>query len=113
MKKILFIDDQAEILELLSELLSAGPNVVFSECHDFESAMKAIQKEKPDVVFTDHSLSGGGGEGLKIVETLSGSGVKVISITSDENAGAAYELIGVKHVNKQDTDELKKIIDMI
>ena len=56
MKLILTVDDEAEIRELLTEVLrSTGYRVVGAE--SVEEAMALVRQEKPDLIITDLQLA--------------------------------------------------------
>lgn len=111
--KVLFIDDQKEILELLEESLHGGSvQMTFRESHDYIDAMTAIKSENPDLLFLDHSLSRGGDEGFEIVEELrkSGNTMRIVSTTSGSAMEVYQTLFGIDHVEKFDIKKIKKVI---
>jgi CheY-like chemotaxis protein len=68
MKKILIVDDQSEIRELLDMTLKSDDYNIFQA----ESGQKAIdiaKKEKPDLIIMDIAIPGGT-EGIEITRTL-------------------------------------------
>jgi CheY-like chemotaxis protein len=68
MKKILIVDDQSEIRELLDMTLKSDDYDIFQA----ESGQKAIdiaKKEKPDLIIMDIAIPGGT-EGIEITRTL-------------------------------------------
>ncbi len=110
--KVLFIDDEAMILELLEDAIDGiDGKMVFAECHSLAKAMETIQRERPDIIFSDHNLTGNGGEGLKIVEALSGSGIRIISMTADPEIGEAYRMMGIEYIGKQNTEKMKQVVE--
>lgn len=61
MKKFLIIEDDKDFLKILIRALSKYTNVVIAPCTSVEQAMEAIEKNMPDIILLDHSLSVGGG----------------------------------------------------
>ncbi len=116
--KVLFVDDEPMVLELLEDAIGkiANGEAAFIECHTSREAIDAVEREKPEILFIDHNLSKlsegqGGGEGLRVVQTLSGRGIRMISITSDPNIGKAYELMGIEFIDKFDSERMKRVIE--
>lgn len=114
--KILFIDDQKDILKLLKDALGNRRDdigMAFRESHEYLDAMMAIRAENPDILFLDHSLSKDGDEGFEIIAGLkkSGSLMRIVSTTSDDSVAEVYRtLFGVNHVEKSDVKKIEKII---
>ncbi|ACZ41095.1 response regulator receiver protein [Thermobaculum terrenum ATCC BAA-798] len=52
MKKVLIVDDEAEIVELIVMVLDDG-QVQLLTAYDGEQAMRIIKEQRPDVVLTD------------------------------------------------------------
>ena len=52
MKKILVVDDEAEIVELISMVLEDGDYFVLS-AYDGEQALEIVREERPDLVLSD------------------------------------------------------------
>ena len=106
--KFLFIDDSAEWLAIIRRRFRNNKNVMFVECHSVEEALAAITKHQPDVIFLDHSLTEGGGEGLEIAKQI--KGVKIYSTTADFTVRSEYQKLGIEHVDKCDLKKIKSII---
>ena len=65
MKKILIVDDQPEVLELVKATLDIGQyHLLFAQ--DASQALKLIGQEMPDLVVLDVKLSGSQLDGLEI-----------------------------------------------
>jgi two-component system response regulator LytT len=99
MVRILFIDDNPQIIGAFRRLFSNYPNVVFAECHSVEEALQAIEEHKPDIIFLDHHLTRNGDEGLEIADRI-GSSIKVYSTTSDESFVSEYRKRGIEVIGK-------------
>ncbi|MFQ5672913.1 MAG: response regulator [Nitrospinales bacterium] len=57
MKKILVVDDQTVVRELVTETLSAS-NYQISECDNAEQAVEYAKAEKPDLILMDIMMPG-------------------------------------------------------
>lgn len=110
MKKFLFIDDNAELLESLQRCFTDNPNVMFAECHSVEEALQVIRKCKPDVIFLDHELTERGNEGLEIADSV--QGIKIYSTTARSDLEPKYEKRGIERLGKPfDLAKLRFIIE--
>ena len=106
--KFLFIDDNPVWLDAIERYFRDNPNVIFAECHTVKEALAAITKHRPDVIFLDHSLTEGGGEGLEIAKQI--KGVKIYSTTADPSVLPAYQKLGIEHVDKWDLKKMKSLV---
>ncbi|MGA2092939.1 MAG: response regulator [Sedimentisphaerales bacterium] len=84
-KKILIVDDNADLVRITGAFLEGhGYNVVSAS--DVAEAIKAVQKEKPDLVILDVAMPGG--DGLNVLKRLNASNPKnmipVIVVTGME-----------------------------
>ena len=107
----LFIDDNATWLHVLSSLsyfVGGNSQVFFVECHDVKSALGAIARYKPDVIFLDHSLSDGGEEGFQIVAQVKVA--KIYSTSADFGVAIQYKELGVEYVGKTNLKRIRAII---
>ncbi len=111
--KILFIDDDRNILGMMEEIITApvGVKMVFSECHSVADALGAVDREKPDIIFLDNSLSKGHDEGIDVVKALAGKSMKIFTTTSDPNIEEVYRLMGIPRVEKSDADSIERIMN--
>lgn len=102
MKAILVDDEQNARLALSGLLTECFPQVeVVAECRDVPEAVKAIHKEKPDVVFLDISMPGY--SGLELVQFFDEQDrtFAVIFVTAySEYALNAFELSAVDYLLK-------------
>lgn len=101
-KKILFVNDNASLLNIYRSLFADIPNVSFIECHTVEQGLDAIKKSQADIVFLDHHLTDNGNEGLEILDALLGSGAakgKIIyAMTGDAGVIPQWQKRGIEPV---------------
>ena len=97
-KRILLVDDDSEILQLLSDFFTKRGYKV-SVAKDFEGALSAMD-EQPDIAILDVMLSDGNGMDLcRIIrEQHSTPIIMLTAVESDINRVMAYEL-GAVHYN--------------
>ncbi len=91
-EKILIIDDEAEILELLTEVLQEeGYKVV--KAGDGMEGLEVFQSETPDLVITDVKMPRK--DGLEVLKGIkdSGSDVDVIILTGHSDEATAIECL--------------------
>jgi DNA-binding response OmpR family regulator len=69
MKKILIVEDQPEIRELLAETLRMGAYQL-SQAQDGVEALAVARREKPDLVLLDVMLATGGLDGFEVCRRL-------------------------------------------
>ena len=87
-RKVLIIDDDKSVVDLLSSFLREGGYEVILALDPVQGFM-AVQRQAPDVVLLDLAMPAGGG--LPLLKKLSGSSklrripVIVISALSDDN----------------------------
>ena len=84
-KKILIVDDNADLVRIMSAHLEGhGYSVVSAP--DVAGAIKAVQKDKPDLIILDVAMPGGAG--LSVLKRLNASNPKnmipVIVVTGME-----------------------------
>ena len=84
-KKILIVDDNMDLVHLMgAHLKGHGYSVVSAS--DVAEAIKAVQKEKPDLIILDVAMPGG--DGLNVLRRLNASNPKntipVIVVTGME-----------------------------
>jgi CheY-like chemotaxis protein len=83
MKKILIVDDQADIRRLLK--ITLGSNFKVMEAEDGVSGLKIIEQSKPDLVVMDVMMPGEM-DGLKVLELIKSTpdlaGIKVVMLTA-------------------------------
>src|SRR3989344_3173930 len=108
--KILFIDDDAGILESLQRAFHNNIGVTFSECHDIKDALSAITQCQPDVIFLDHHLTDYGNEGIEIADLMKEKGIKFFSTTSAKRVLEEYQKRGIENTSKTDLKNLKSIM---
>jgi CheY-like chemotaxis protein len=78
--KILIVDDEKEIVDILRELVEADGHSV-SVTYDGQKALEIYQKDKFDVVFADISMPGMDGIDLTQKLLTLDKGAKVVVIT--------------------------------
>ncbi len=64
MKKILIVDDQREIRELVAATLRIGPYQIFQAANGPE-ALDVVQRERPDLILLDVMMQAGGMDGFE------------------------------------------------
>ena len=64
MKKILIVDDQREIRELVAATLRIGPYQIFQAANGPE-ALDLAQRERPDLILLDVMMQAGGMDGFE------------------------------------------------
>lgn len=72
MKKILIVDDQPEVRELVSVTLEVGPYQIMTASTGQE-ALDVAREELPDLMLLDVMLPGGGPDGLDVCRELKAS----------------------------------------
>lgn len=102
------MDDDHVWLAAVRRAFSENPQVIFAECHSVDEAMKAIDEQKPDVIFLDHILTDRGNEGFEIVERVGTT--KVYSTTGNNGVAKIYAERGIEHVGKMDLGKLRSIV---
>jgi len=97
MKKILLVDDEESVLELISATLAYGDGYQFVLARDGEEALKTARRDKPDLILLDNMtveqmresvrFIGGramteasGGVSLESVRAVAETGVDLISV---------------------------------
>ncbi len=84
MKKILIVDDQREIRELVAATLRIGPYQIFQAANGPE-ALDLAQRERPDLILLDVMMQAGGMDGyeacrrIKTGQETSGSFVMILT----------------------------------
>jgi DNA-binding response OmpR family regulator len=94
-KKILIVDDQPEVCELVSVTLEIGPYQIFTAGNSGQ-ALSLARGEKPDLMLLDVQLTGSEMDGLQICRALKSDeqtkGIHIIMLTAkgqdwDKSAG--------------------------
>ncbi len=98
-KKILIIDDEVEIGEILYEIIAATyPEVQFCSCP--EVALKKIQENVFDLIVTDVNMPKI--PGLQLIKSLRAAGIDTPTVLltgfSDKNLVAAANDLGVSDI---------------
>ena len=88
-KKILIIDDQEEIVELLEETLKEKFHQIFTS-YTLTEAIKIISTKKPDIIISDYILSDG--KGVDILPYLNVDNSKIIFISGYQDKDFLKEL---------------------
>ena len=108
MKKILIVDDDEPVVELLQDILSAVPDWETSVAYDATMALDAVERAKPDVVLLDIQLYGI--DGIQLYDTWKESprtrDIPMLFITA--NAGRHREQFEERGV----TDYIEKPFDI-
>jgi len=113
MKKCLFIDDNAPIIEEINKSFKGVDNFIAVECHSVADALKAITDNSPDVIFLDHNLTSGGTEGYEIADKAKeiNPDIEIYSTTTSLGAEKIYAQRGIKHVRKGYPEDMKEIMN--
>jgi CheY-like chemotaxis protein len=69
MKKILIVDDQPEIRDLIATTLRIGPYQIFQAANGPE-ALELAQRERPDLILLDVMMQVGGMDGFEACRRL-------------------------------------------
>lgn len=69
MKKILIVDDQAAVRELVSVTLEIGPYQIL-EAANGDDALRMAQSQMPDLILLDIQMPGGKLDGLEVCRIL-------------------------------------------
>ncbi len=97
MKKILVVDDQKEIRELIEATLRIGDYLIF-QAGTGPEAIEIAEREKPDLMFLDVMMPEGGMDGFDVCAQLKNDpktdGITIIMLTAlgqeeDKERGSA------------------------
>ena len=118
MKKILILEDEADIRALLSKRLSSKGFKTLTAKDSFEG-VKLLQGEKPDLVVLDLMLPAGGG--LMFLKNLrkdpATAKIPVVVLTASQSPGYKHEVVAVgveAYLEKPyDAEALLKVINNI
>jgi CheY-like chemotaxis protein len=95
MKKILIVDDQAAVRELVGVTLEIGPYQIL-EAANGDEALRLAQAELPDLILLDIQMPGGKLDGLQVCRILKGDAatqnIRIVLLTAkgqewDKQAG--------------------------
>ncbi len=112
MYKAIIIDDELRARKLLSGVLEEyAKNIsIVAECGDLPEAVKAIRKNKPDLIFLDIEMPGH--SGLELLDFLNEDEIdfEIIFTTAyDQYAIRAFKLSAIDYLLKPiDTEELQQ-----
>jgi CheY-like chemotaxis protein len=85
MKKILIVDDQQEVRELVEVTLRIGDYKIL-QAEDGPEALKIARAEMPDMILLDVMMPKGGMDGFEVCETLKNnpqtSGITIVMLTA-------------------------------
>ena len=112
MIKAIIVDDEkdgAEVLQFLIQQNCSNIQIISLE-HSVESAINAIQKNKPDLVFLDIEMPTG--TGFDVIQHTNEVGYETIFITAYEHyAIKAFKTNAIDYLLKPvDVDELVKVL---
>lgn len=95
----LIIDDEPPARAVVRSFLSQHPSIeILGECSNGFEAIKAIQDQKPDVIFLDVQMPKV--SGLELLEVLDEPPVVVFSTAYDQYALKAFEMSAVDYLLK-------------
>lgn len=106
MLKVLFLDDEADLCEIFSELLS-GPNCEVRTFQDAGTALAGCESWSPDIAFLDFRLPGS--SGLAVAAKLPKNTVKFL-VTGELDLKPDPSVNGVLK-KPLDFDQIVKIVD--
>lgn len=113
MKKVLIIDDENRTRELIANMIdSFGFDVeTIPEGENVQSAIAAIEKHQPDIVFLDIQMPDG--TGFDVIRSIEDKNFEVIFITAHEEfAIKAIKFSALDYLLKPvDTSELKSAME--
>lgn len=111
-RRCLLIDDHPAIVEALNEMFSDA-DFLAVKCQSVEEALQAIKKYSPKIIFLDHSLTPGGGEGLEIARLVKEMfpEITIYSSTTNYSVQGLYKKMGIAHIDKNDGKGLRAVID--
>jgi two-component system, LytTR family, response regulator len=99
MLKAIIVDDEALARQLINEYLQEYPQIsVIAECKSGRQAIKAINEEKPDVVFLDIRMPGM--DGFEIIEHLDHAPRIIFCTAHSDFALKAFEVNAVDYLLK-------------
>ncbi len=111
--KVLIVDDEPLAIKRMNTLLNERDDIeIVGECANGHQAIKAIQEQKPDLVFLDIQMPEIDGFGV-IESTLQGHCPAVVFVTAfNEHAVRAFDVNAVDYLLKPfDSERLNKAID--
>ena len=93
MKRILIVDDETAIVEVLRDLLQESGYQVLTAMDGMQATMQAV-KYKPDLILLDISLPAGGGIAVynRLKQTPETQSIPVIFLTAMPPANIAQQL---------------------
>ena len=113
--RTLIVDDEPPARELIARLVRDEPDVeVVAQCGDGRSAIEAVRKYSPDLVFLDVQMPGL--DGFGVLEDLPEDHCPMIVFVTayDEHAVRAFEVHAVDYVLKPfEYDRLKKSVERV
>jgi two-component system, LytTR family, response regulator len=104
--RALIVDDEILARKALSRLLKSEPGVsVIGQCGDGESAVDAIRRAQPDLVFLDVQMPEL--DGLQVIETVGATAMPLtVFVTAyDQHAIRAFEANALDYLLKPFSDE--------
>lgn len=99
--KTIIVDDEPLARQRLKDLLAEEADVeIIGECQDGSSAVEAIQRLKPDLVFLDVQMPGL--DGFEVLEALDPAQLPAIifSTAHDHHAIRAFEVNAIDYLHK-------------
>jgi len=111
--KAIIVDDERLARNELRSLLSEFPDIeIIEECNSAESAIAAVDKLKPDVVFLDIHMPGK--DGFGVLEELDYMPHVVFITAYDEYAIKAFDVNALDYLLKPiEADRLKEAIEKV
>ena len=115
MKKILIVDDEAVIVEVLRDLLQEAGFTVAVAMDGMQATMQAV-KYKPDLILLDISMPAGGGIAVynRLKQAVETQEIPVIFLTAMPPADIAQQIPNNKNVTVfRKPFKQKELLDLI
>jgi CheY-like chemotaxis protein len=93
MSKILVVDDEPLILDMITSLLSGCGHEVRT-CHMWPSVASAVKEHKPDLVLLDYNMPGLRGDEICTILKRSTCGMTKIVLFSSESESDLTRIVG-------------------
>lgn len=115
MKVILIDNEPLELSYLEKQLMEVGKFTVLETYYSVSKAIKAIDRDPPDLIFLDVEIGGRNGLDLTEQVQLKHPHIKIVFVTAfKEHAVKAFELNAVDYIMKPVTpDRLRKTINRV
>lgn len=112
--RMIIVDDEAHVREMLNIMLSSANFEIVGEAANGREAVTMIKKEKPDIVILDINMPFKTGEELmkEILDEVDNTCIVILSIISDTEVIRRCVELGAAHFIRKDTP-IPKMINTI